>query len=120
MRFGIGSFAEVVLFMGVSSTVASCTTSFTDAATSVEAAASLQAISFLGLDLRDGRCLQVGDGAVDRRRLPWSTFKIPHFVIALESGASRPDERFDRDVLRFPAADWRSDGWRCRSGRLHE
>jgi beta-lactamase class D len=74
------------------------------------AAAGLKHLAVLMLELEEGRCTAVGE--VDRRHAPWSTFKIPHLLIALETGATTPNERFVRDPARFPAESWWSDAWR--------
>lgn len=69
--------------------------------------------SFLALDLETGeRCLLAGSD-LQTRHAPWSTFKIPNFLIALETGAvSGPDHWLDWDSNQRPAAAYWPDSWR--------
>jgi beta-lactamase class D len=47
-----------------------------------------------------------------RRRVPASTFKIPHTLIALDSGVLAPDDVLTWDPERYPADDWWPEAWR--------
>ena len=47
-----------------------------------------------------------------RRRVPASTFKIPHTLIALDSGVLGPDDVLTWDPERYPADDWWPEAWR--------
>lgn len=50
-------------------------------------AVGTRTVAFVASDLA-GRCWSTGTDAVARRRTPFSTFKIPHLLIALETGAA--------------------------------
>lgn len=68
---------------------------------------------FYAIDLEDGRRFAWAPERADERHPPYSTFKIPNFLIALETGvaASVADVR-RRDPKRRPAQPWWSAAWR--------
>ncbi|MDX1624896.1 MAG: penicillin-binding transpeptidase domain-containing protein [Wenzhouxiangellaceae bacterium] len=78
----------------------------------LERGPALQAVAFAAVDLRTGRCAATAGEGIEARRAPWSTFKIPHFLIALEAGAASPGTVFEPDPARFPPERWWSRGWR--------
>ena len=43
--------------------------------------------AFVAMDVRNGKCWQTQEEDVVSRHPPWSTFKIPHLLIALETKA---------------------------------
>jgi beta-lactamase class D len=108
--------AAILLFIALAGSpgpvLALCASSTAVPPERVPAFEELRRIAFLSLDLASGHCVTAGDAALDRRHPPWSTFKIPHFLIALETGATTPDEVFERDADRFPAEPWWSEAWR--------
>lgn len=62
-------------------------------------------VVFCALDLRTGKRNVVAPTLQDRRFAPWSTFKIPNLVIALETGIARDLDHERRwDQSRRPAA----------------
>ncbi|WP_440959661.1 penicillin-binding transpeptidase domain-containing protein [Oceanicaulis sp. LC35] len=70
-------------------------------------------VSFIARDLETGTSYVLEGSEPDRRRGPWSTFKIPNLVIALETGAA---ESLDTELpwdseARPPAGYWPED-WR--------
>jgi beta-lactamase class D len=51
-------------------------------------------------------------GAADRRRIPASTFKIPHALIALDAGVlDGPDARLEWDPEKHPREEWWPSEW---------
>lgn len=68
---------------------------------------------FLAVDLGSGsRCVLAGSD-LNSRHAPWSTFKIPNFLIALETGAaSGPEHAIAWDPIARPAATYWPDAWR--------
>jgi beta-lactamase class D len=68
---------------------------------------------FYAIDLEDGRRYAWAPERADERHTPYSTFKIPNFLIALETGvAGSVDEIRQRDPGRRPAQPWWSEAWR--------
>ncbi|MEM8957991.1 MAG: penicillin-binding transpeptidase domain-containing protein [Pseudomonadota bacterium] len=69
--------------------------------------------SFLARDLATGeRCILAGSD-LDTRHAPWSTFKIPNTLIALETGvAAGTDDWRDWDPAARPAAGYWPEAWR--------
>lgn len=78
-----------------------------------EAAIGPRQADFLAFDLRTGARCRLAGSDLEARHAPWSTFKIPNLLIALETGAaSGLDHWRDWDARRRPApsywpADWR-------------
>ena len=67
---------------------------------------------FLAMDSDGGRCLLEGSDLTTRHP-PWSTFKIPNLLIALETGAATgPGHWRDWDPRRRPAAGFWPPDWR--------
>lgn len=59
-----------------------------------------------------GRCWVTDLVAAGQRHTPWSTFKIPHLLIALETGAARGlDERIEWSPEAHPAQDYWPADW---------
>ncbi len=70
-------------------------------------------VAFLAQDLETGAEIALEGSDVDKRHTPWSTFKIPNLLIALESGAASSldhDRAWDRN--RRPAARYWPETWR--------
>jgi beta-lactamase class D len=60
----------------------------------------------------EGHCWASDERELDVRHAPWSTFKIPHLLIALETGAvTGADTRIDWDPVRHPRADYWPEDW---------
>ncbi len=57
----------------------------------------------------DGTEFRWGGEECVRATIPCSTFKVPHTLIALETGAVRPDERFHWDGSPQPYPSWAGD-----------
>ena len=72
-------------------------------------------VSFMARDLETGTNYVLEGSSVDARRTPWSTFKIPNLIIALETGAAESLQTdLPWDPARRPASgywpqDWRQD-----------
>ena len=74
---------------------------------------SADRVDFVALDLATGRKLVLEGSQIYERHAPWSTFKIPNTLIALQEGAClQPDESLAWDEARWPAADFWPDAWR--------
>lgn len=70
-------------------------------------------VSFLARDLATGEIFALAGSDIETRRTPWSTFKIPNLIIALETGvASGLDHPLPWDRARRPAAGYWPDAWR--------
>lgn len=67
---------------------------------------------FLAVDLTsDTRC-ELSGSDLASRHAPWSTFKIPNFLIALMTGAAEgPDHMLEWDPKRRPAAAYWPEDW---------
>lgn len=70
-------------------------------------------VSFVAHDLELGTYYVLEGSDLDERHAPWSTFKIPNFLIALEIGViSDMDTVTAWDPSRRPAQNWWPDSWR--------
>lgn len=70
-------------------------------------------VSFLAYDLESGNSFVLEGSALSERFTPWSTFKIPNLLIALETGvADSLDAKRTWDETRRPAADYWPKDWR--------
>ena len=79
----------------------------------VEPPPGVQAVVFIAKDLRKGTCWHTGAGAIHQRHAPWSTFKIPHVLIALETGAvASADEVLRWDPQLRPAQSYWPAAWK--------
>ncbi len=70
-------------------------------------------VSFLARDLETGDYFVLEGSDIDAREAPWSTFKIPNLLIALEAGvAPSLDTWRDWDADRRPAAAHWPEAWK--------
>lgn len=70
-------------------------------------------ISFVAHDLETGTRYELEGSDLDQRHAPWSTFKIPNFLIALETGVITDiDALHGWDLSRRPPQNWWPDSWR--------
>lgn len=70
-------------------------------------------VSFVARDLETGTRYVLEGSEPDVRHAPWSTFKIPNFLIALETGiVSDIDAVSTWDRSRRPALNYWPDSWR--------
>ena len=70
-------------------------------------------VVFLARDLARDRGRALNPGQLDERHAPFSTFKIPNFLIALETGAvGDPEALRDWDPATRPAEPFWPDSWR--------
>lgn len=76
------------------------------------AAIGARTVAFLARDLETGAETVLAGSDVATRHPPYSTFKIPNLLIALETGAAPSLEtRRTRDPARRPAASWWPAAW---------
>lgn len=69
-------------------------------------------VSFSAHDLETGTHYILEGSDLDERRAPWSTFKIPNFLIALETGVIDDVNTVTQwDQTRRPAQNWWPDAW---------
>ncbi|WP_299044789.1 penicillin-binding transpeptidase domain-containing protein [uncultured Tateyamaria sp.] len=69
--------------------------------------------SFLAHDLTDGHSCILEGSDLQMRHAPWSTFKVPNTLIALETGVVSDIESWrDWDPVHRPAAAFWPDAWR--------
>lgn len=74
---------------------------------------SAERVDFVALDLATGRKLVLEGSDIYERHAPWSTFKIPNTLIALDAETClEPDQNLAWDETRWPAADFWPDAWR--------
>ncbi len=72
-------------------------------------------VGFYALDLETGKTYQYGEENLDERHAPWSTFKIPNYLIALETGvaadanAKRQWDKAKHPPLSFWPKIWKRD-----------
>ncbi|QBY01651.1 class D beta-lactamase [Rhodophyticola sp. CCM32] len=70
-------------------------------------------VAFLARDLETGTDYILEGSDLTRRHAPWSTFKIPNLLIALETGtASGLDHPYTWDQARRPPAAYWPEDWR--------
>lgn len=69
-------------------------------------------VSFVARDLQSGQTFILEGSAIDQRRTPWSTFKIPNLILALETRvADDLDHALPWDSQRHPQQDFWPSGW---------
>lgn len=70
-------------------------------------------VTFLAIDYKNNNCWAINEVGLRQRHSPYSTFKIPHTLIALESGAVKSvDERIEWDQKKYPAKDFWPETWK--------
>lgn len=70
-------------------------------------------VSFLAADLATGARCSLEDSDLESRHAPWSTFKIPNLVIALDTGVDQDLGSVRAwDQTRRPAQAYWPDAWR--------
>lgn len=70
-------------------------------------------VTFLAVDLKNNNCWAINEPGLTQRHGPYSTFKIPHALIALETGAVQSvDERFEWDQTKHPAKPFWPEAWK--------
>lgn len=69
-------------------------------------------VTFVARDLKTGKCWETTKEDAGARHAPWSTFKIPHFLIALDTGAvASADETIRWNPIKHPALDYWPAAW---------
>lgn len=70
-------------------------------------------IAFIALDFNNQNCWVINSAGLRERHSPYSTFKIPHTLIALETGAVKSiDERIEWDPSKYPAQSFWPETWK--------
>lgn len=70
-------------------------------------------ITFVAVDFKEGDCRVINKDGLTSRHGPYSTFKIPHTLIALETGAVKSvDERIEWDQVKYPAQPYWPNTWK--------
>lgn len=70
-------------------------------------------VTFLAVDLNNNHCWAMNESGLNQRHSPYSSFKIPHALIALETGAVKSvDERIEWDQIKYPAKDFWPAAWK--------
>lgn len=70
-------------------------------------------VTFLAVDLKDNHCWAFNEAGLTQRHGPYSTFKIPHTLIALETGVVKSiDELIEWDQQKYPAKDFWPEIWK--------
>lgn len=70
-------------------------------------------VTFIAFDFASHDCRVINGAGLDTRHSPWSTFKIPHTLIALETRAAKSaEERIEWDPKKFPAQAYWPDTWK--------
>ncbi len=70
-------------------------------------------VTFLAVDLKNNHCWAINESGITQRHGPYSTFKIPHTLIALETGAVKSiDEHIEWDQVKHPAKDFWPETWK--------
>lgn len=70
-------------------------------------------VTFLVVDFKNNDCRAINETGLAQRHGPYSTFKIPHTLIALETGAVKSvDERIEWDQTQYPAKDFWPETWK--------
>nr|AMP57332.1 transpeptidase [uncultured bacterium]AMP57389.1 transpeptidase [uncultured bacterium] len=71
-------------------------------------------VTFLAVDLKTDKCHVIDAEGLDKRHGPFSTFKIPHTLIALETGAAKSiDEKIVWNPVKRPAKDFWPSTWKA-------
>ncbi|WP_193747539.1 class D beta-lactamase [Cellvibrio sp. OA-2007] len=70
-------------------------------------------ITFLAVDYKKNHCWAINESGLAQRHGPYSSFKIPHTLIALEAGAVKSvDERFEWNQQKHPAKSFWPETWK--------
>ena len=70
-------------------------------------------ITFLAVDYKNNHCWALNESGLAQRHAPYSTFKIPHTLIALETGAVQSvNERFEWGQKKYPAKNFWPETWK--------
>lgn len=70
-------------------------------------------VTFLAVDVNTHACYVINKKGLNQRHTPYSSFKIPHTLIALETGAAKSgDEKIVWDSQKRPAKDFWPETWK--------
>src|SRR5690606_23411759 len=67
---------------------------------------------FYAIDLESNKHYAYNPSAVETRKTPFSTFKIPNLIIALESGVATLDQHRAWDASKRPASSFWPETWK--------
>jgi beta-lactamase class D len=80
--------------------------------TALQSTPAIRQLTFVAIDLRSDSCWESSAADASERHPPWSTFKIPHLLIALETKAAHsPNALIAWDATKRPAASYWPAGW---------
>lgn len=90
-----------------------CKTNTTISTDSYAADIGTNKVTFLAVDLKNAKCHVINEKGLDQRHGPFSSFKIPHTLIALEVGAVKSiDEKIVWNPVARPAKDFWPVTWK--------
>lgn len=70
-------------------------------------------VTFLAVDLKSDNCWVIDKQGLNQRHAPYSTFKIPHTLVALEVAAVKSiDEQIEWDQKKYPAQSFWPETWK--------
>lgn len=70
-------------------------------------------VTFLVVDFKNNNCWAINESNLTERHTPYSTFKIPHTLIALQTGAVKSiDEYIEWDQIKYPAKTFWPETWK--------
>ncbi len=76
-------------------------------------ASGTREVAFIAFDFKTRDCWVINEKGVGVRHAPYSTFKIPHTLIALETGAVKSaDELIEWDQVKYPAQSFWPETWK--------
>ncbi len=105
--------AALLLLSPVLSFASACKTTKPINIDTYKAEIGTRKVTFLAVDYKNNNCWAVNKPGLTERHGPYSTFKIPHSLIALESGAVKSiDERIEWDRVKHPAKDFWPETWK--------
>lgn len=106
-------FALAAWLMHAAGFAAACESSQKIADKTIAPEPGVQAVVFVAKHLGSGACWHTSATDITQRHAPWSTFKIPHFLIALETAAVPSSAEVLRwDPKKRPAESYWPDAWR--------
>lgn len=90
-----------------------CTSTTVIDAHAYKAEMSTNQVTFLAIDVKTGGCYVINEQGLNERHTPFSSFKIPNTLIALETGAAKSiDEKIEWNPVKRPAKDFWPDTWK--------
>lgn len=111
MKFKLFVFS--ILFFSFASFAETCKTTKPINTNAYAAEIATRKIVFVAVDFKTNDCWSINEKELNDRHTPWSTFKIPHTLIALETGAVKSvDEVIEWDQVKYPAQSYWPSTWK--------